>query len=198
MSGRTTLGLFVILILVVALAFLQSRQPEPEDAEAPTAQAPVVESVNVFEGVSVDDVARLDLALTVDASASFTREADGSWYMTTPTATQVISQTMTNTVMGLLNTGSRRTFAPDENPLDAYGLADPIREIVVAVSQEERLLRYRLEVGNETPAGDAYYVLKEGDRRVHLMMKSMIDRIFGLGTDPPLPEDLPTPAPLIP
>lgn len=198
MSGRTTLGLFVILILVVALAFLQSRQPEPEDAEAPTAQAPVVESVNVFEGVSVDDVARLDLALTIDASASFTREADGSWYMTTPTATQVISQTMTNTVMGLLNTGSRRTFAPDENPLDAYGLADPIREIVVAVSQEERLLRYRLEVGNETPAGDAYYVLKEGDRRVHLMMKSMIDRIFGLGTDPPLPEHLPTPAPLIP
>jgi len=198
MSWRTTGILFVILLVVGAVAFWQSRSDDAGGEGLPTTQAPVVESANLFEGVEIANVARLDIEHSVDTGASFRREPDGGWFMTTPTATVVISQTVTNSVMGLINTGSRRTFAADENPLDAYGLLDPVREITVAVNRDEQIIRYRLQVGNETPAGDAYYVLKDGDRRVHLVTKSTLDGIFSLATQPPLPETLPTAMPATP
>lgn len=198
MSWRTTGLLFIALLIVGAIAFWQSRNDDDVEEAQPTAQAPVAEGVNLFEGVDVERIARLDVRESVEAQASFHREPDGEWYMTTPTTTVVISQTVTNSLMGLLNTGSRRTFAPGENPLDAYGLQDPLRDIIVAVERSDQVVRYHLQVGNETPAGDAYYVLKEGDRRVHLMTKSTLDGIFSLASDPPLPETLPTPMPAYP
>lgn len=193
MSWRTTGFLFLALLVVGFLVFLQSRrEDDPADGQ-PTALAPASESVNIFEGVEADSIARLDIVADAGAEASFRREPDGGWFMTVPTSTVVISQTVTNSLMGFINTGSRRTFAPDENPLDAYGLVDAVREIVIAVSRGEQVVRYRLQVGNETPAGDAYYVLKEGDERVHLMTKSTVDQILELASDPPMPESLPTP-----
>lgn len=198
MSWRTTGILFVILVMVGAVAFWQSRSDDAGDEGLPTDQAPVVENANLFGGVEIANVARLDIDHSVDTGASFRQEPDGGWFMTTPTATVVISQTVTNSLMGLINTGSRRTFAPDEKPLDAYGLQDPVREITIAVSRDGQVVRYRLQVGNETPAGDAYYVLKEGDRRVHLVTKATLDGIFSLATQPPLPETLPTPMPATP
>ena len=198
MSWRTTGLLFVALLAVAAIAFWQSRDNDGAEEALPTAHAPVSESVNLFQGVQVEQIARLDVQESIDTQASFRREPNGEWYMMTPTATVVISQTVTNSLMGLVNTGSRRTFAPDENPLDAYGLQDPVRDIVVAVERGDQVVRYRLRVGNETPAGDAYYVLKEGDRRVHLMTRATLDGIFSLASDPPLPETLPTPMPASP
>lgn len=194
MSWRTTGILFVILVLVGGLVYLQSRQDDAATGDAtPTASAP--NTVSIFDGVTVDDVRRLEVTAGSGEEASFSREAEGGWYMTVPTATTVISQTVTNSVMGLINTGSRRTFTAEENPLEVYGLEDPSREIVVVAGREGQLLRYQLEIGNETPAGDAYYVLRDGDSRVHLMTKSTLDSILELATAPPLPESLPTAPP---
>lgn len=193
MSWRTTAILFIVLLVVGALALLQNRRNQAVENQQPTAQAPVPEGASLFEGVEATEIARLDVTASVDTLASFSRESDGSWHMTVPTPTVVISQTMTNLLTGMINTASRRTFAPDENPLSAYGLMDPVREIVMAVNRGDQVVRYRLQVGNETPAGDAYYVLKEGDGRVHLMTKSTLDQILALATSPPLPEALPTP-----
>ena len=197
MSWRTTAILFIVLVLVGGLVYLQSRQDDASTA-APTALATTPDSVDLFAGVDAANVVRLDVRPNGDTEASFTQEEDGGWFMTVPTATTVISQTVTNSLMGLINTGSRRTFTADENPLDVYGLVEPTREVVFAVRREEQLVRYRLQVGNETPAGDAYYVLKEGDQRVHLLTKSPLDSIFELATQPPLPETLPTPMSTIP
>lgn len=197
MSWRTTGILFVVLVVVGALVYLQSRQ----EAATPADLTPTVanaDTVSIFEGISVDDVRRLEVTAGAGEEASFSREAEGGWFMTVPTATTVISQTVTNSVLGLFNTGSRRTFAPEENPLEAYGLEDPTREIVVVAGREGQVLRFQLEIGNETPAGDAYYVLREGDRRVHLMTKSTLDGIFALATEPPLPESLPAAVPAAP
>ncbi len=199
MSWRTTGILFVVLLIVVAVAVLQNRDDGQNDAGTmPTAQAPPSESVALFDGTTEDDFVRLDITLDAGSVVSFNREDDGRWFMTTPTATEVLSQTVTNTLIGLINTASRRTFSAEQNQMDDYGLSDPAREIVLAVSREERVVRYRLQIGNETPAGDGYYLLKEGDRRVHILMKSIVDRIFELASAPPFPEDLPTPMPAQP
>lgn len=197
MSWRTTGILFIVLVAVGALVYFQSRQDEAASADV-TPTAPTPSSVSIFEGVTVDNVRRLEITSSGGQEVSLSREAEGGWVMTVPTATTVISQTVTNSVTGLMNMGSRRTFAPEENPLDAYGLEDPDRQIVVVVGRDGEVIRYQLDVGSATPADDAYYVLRQGDGRVHLMTKSTLDRIFELATDPPLPESLPTEVPTIP
>jgi hypothetical protein len=152
---------------------------------------------NPFSDATVEDVTRLDIDRD-SITASFAHEADGSWHMTVPTATQVMSVTLTNQVRTLISTGSRRTIAPDENPLQAYGLDEPDSEITLVVRREERQVRYQLLVGNETPTGDGYYALKQGDPRVYIMSKSLLDGIFGLAEAPPLPDPATTPEPASP
>lgn len=197
MSWRTTGILFIVLVALGALVYFQSRQDEGDPPDA-TATAPRLNTVSIFGDVTVDNVRRLEVTAGGGREASFSRDAEAGWYMTAPTATTVISPTVTNSVTGLINTASRRTFASEENPLDAYGLEDPARQIVVVVAREGQLIRYQLDVGNETPAEDAYYVLRAGDGRIHLMTKSILDGIFELATDPPLPESLPTAVPTLP
>ena len=197
MSWRTTGILFIVLVLVGGLVYLQSRQNETDTAE-PTPGSPVPAGVAIFDQVEIDDVVRVDISAGGDEEVSFSHEPDGAWSMTVPSATNVISQTVTNSLLGLINTTSRRTLSPGENPLEAYGLHEPAREITIAVAREDQVVRYRLLVGNETPAGDAYYVLEEGDPRIHLMTKSTLDGIFTLATNPPLPESLPTPIATLP
>ena len=197
MSWRTTGILFIVLVVVGGLVYLQSGQSESDTAEA-TPGSPIPAGVAIFEEVQLDNVVRVDIVANPDEEVSFSHEPDGAWFMTVPTATNVISQTVSNSLLGLINTSSRRSLSPDENPLEAYGLEDPAREINVAVQREDQVIRYKLFVGNETPAGDAYYVIEEGDPRVHLMTKSTLDAIFTLATDPPLPESLPTPETTLP
>lgn len=197
MSWRTTGILFVVLVVVGALVYFQSRQDDDAPADL-TPTAPVTESVSIFEGVTIEDVRRLEITASGGQEASFSREAEAGWFMTVPTATTVISQTVTNSVMGLVNTASRRTFSPDENPLEAYGLEAPSRQIIVVAGRDGEVLRFQLDVGNLTPAEDAYYVLRQGDSRIHLMTKSILDGIFELATEPPLPQTLPTAVPTTP
>ena len=191
MSWRTTAALFVVLLLVAAVALWQSRSGSNE-AETPTPLPPTPVTENPFRNATVEDVTRLDIKRE-SLTASFAHEEDGSWHMTVPTATQVMSVTLTNQVRILINTGSRRTIAPEENPLQAYGLDEPDSEITLVVRREEQQVRYQLLVGNETPTGDGYYTLKQGDPRVYIMSKSLLDGIFGLAESPPLPQPAATP-----
>lgn len=194
MNWRTTGVLFVVALLLAGAVYLQSRQSESEGA-IPTVSADTSgESASMIGDAAVDSIVRLDVSFSSGPETSFAREADGDWHMTVPTTTMVISQTVSNAVSGLINAGIQRSFAPEENPLEAYGLSEPTKQIVVAESRGEQTIRHVLQVGKETPTGDAYYVLREGDRRVHLVSKSALDTVFSLATNPPLPETAATPS----
>ncbi|MFW6063395.1 MAG: DUF4340 domain-containing protein [Chloroflexota bacterium] len=192
MNWRTTGILFVIMLILAGIVFWQNRQNDQEMLSATVAPAPT-QAPNPFAGLSASDVERLDIQVDAaeQASASFRRTDDGAWHMTTPTATQVISSTLSNTVQTLFGAGSRRTLSPDENPLENYGLDNPSRAITFAVRRDQDLLRLRLLLGNSTPADDAYYALKEGDSHIYLINKSALDNVLNLAGDPPLQ---PTPA----
>lgn len=188
MSWRTTGILFLILVLVAGLAFWQTRQQDEAEVEATAPAAPTAAGAVLFGNASVENVVRLDVATGTGTESSFRRDEDGAWAMTVPTSTQVISATMTNAVRGLISAGSRRTLPPQENPLQVYGLEQPQRRVTLAVADDGNVVRHQLSIGNETPAGDAYYVLKEGDRRVHLVARSALDNVLDLAQAPPTPE----------
>lgn len=196
MSGRTLAILFVVLLLVGGAAYFTSQQ-EPEVAIDPVpTSAPRPETVTLVEEVILEQVARLELRRTEDtAYASFLHEPSGAWFQTQPTQTALISTTMDTPVSTLINLASRRTLGADDNPLSAYGLDAPQYEITLAVRQEETegTALFKFIVGDETSTGNAYYVQKEGDPRVHLIAKFTIDNLLDLIDSPPI---LPSPPPL--
>lgn len=64
--------------------------------------------------------------------------------------------------------------------------------LVVAARREEDVVRYELALGDITPTGDAYYVLRAGDPRVHLMSTAALSGLLRLLENVPLPPP-PTP-----
>jgi hypothetical protein len=193
MSWRTT-GLLFLALLVVGAAVLALQQ-RPAAEATPVAPA-FVEAVDLFGDVAVEDVVRLEI-VQVDPpdEALFARDDEESfWSQIVPTTTQVFSPTLTNQIAGLLNTRARRTFSPEAGDLAPYGLDSPQSRVVVATRRADAIVRYELAIGNPTPTGDAYYVLKRGDPRIHLLPSASLDGVLGLLEHVPLPEPAPLPA----
>ncbi|RMG92205.1 MAG: DUF4340 domain-containing protein [Chloroflexi bacterium] len=192
MNWRTTAVLFVILVLLGGYVFYQSRQepvtPTPTPLPPTPERVPLVSEDTTIEQVNTVSVRRL----ADNNHTTFFRDGQGNWLRTVPTQTVAISLTVNTQVTGLINLRSNRTFPPDLNPLAAYGLDEPTYEIVLDTLQDEQLHRTVLLVGNKTPAGDAYYVQKKGDPRVHVVSAGVIQNMINLLENPPLQ---PTPTP---
>lgn len=195
MSWRTTAILFVVVLVLAGLVFIQSRQ-EPEVEEVPTAQ-PTLPTVRMFDDIiTLDQVTELSVQRIIsDTSVLFLHDARGDWYQTFPTQTQVISATLSGQVNNLINLSSRRTFGPNENPLEAYGLDEPQAQISLSYRKDEVVVRATFLVGDLVPGGNGYYFQKQGDPRVHIVPQFNVTGLLDLVGKPPV--QLPTPTPVI-
>lgn len=188
MSWRTTGILFLVLLVVAAAVFAIQRQPGGDEDVAATSAPSFVEANDLFEGATVEEVIRLEIVQAEPGNeALFERTEDGSWTQTVPTTTQVISSTLNADVTGLLTTRASRSFAAEGGDLAPYGLDEPRATIVIAVEKDSSVVRYELALGDAAPTGDATYVLKRGDPRVHLMGTFALERVLGLLENLPLP-----------
>jgi hypothetical protein len=61
---------------------------------------------------------------------------------------------------------------------------------VLSAQQGEQAVRFTLLVGDATTADDGYYVQKQGDPRIHIINKSLLDNVINLLETVPIP--LPT------
>jgi hypothetical protein len=191
-SGRTTAILFVILLVVAGAAYYVSRQ-EPEVEETPT-PAPTEATTVLISGITIEGVSRLELRhLAEEDAAVFVQEA-GVWSQSVPTQTQVISATMNSYLQGLVMLTSRRTLPTSAGEPADFGLDSPTYEIILsALDAGGQSIRFVLLVGDATAADDGYYVQRQGDPRVHIVNKSVLDNILNMLATPPIP--LPTPEP---
>jgi hypothetical protein len=190
MSWRTTAALFIGLLVVAAAVLIIQRQPDGQEVATSTGAAPFVEALDLFDGVVIQDVARLEIVQADPPDeAIFERDPEGAWVQTVPTATQVFSATLTNQVTGLLNSRARRSFTPEGSDLAPYGLQEPETIVIIAAKRGGDVVRYELGIGDLTPTADAYYVLKPGDPRVHLISTAALDGLLRLLENVPLQED---------
>lgn len=192
MSGRTTAILFVILLVVAGAAYYVSRQ-EPAVEETPTA-APTEATTALVSGVTVEGVRQLELRnLAEEDAAVFVQEA-GVWSQSVPTQTQVISATMNSYLQGLAMLTSRRTLPTSAGEAADFGFDSPTYEITLSAADEGgQSRRFVLLLGDTTAADDGYYVQRQGDPRIHIVNKTVLDNVLNLLATPPIP--LPTPEP---
>ena len=182
MSWRTTGVLFLMLLVLGGIVYWQQQAAGPtEPTPAPASGAGTfAETVPLLPDLTTDDVQRLEVSRTGSGDRRTYQQEEGIWTQTVPTTTQVLSSTIVTALQSLLDAGSRRTLSPDANPLDAYGLAEPGSTIVIAARRDGATARHTFYVGNLTPAGDAYYLQKAGDPRIHIVASFPINNILDL------------------
>lgn len=186
MNWRTTGVLFFLLLVLGGIVYWQQQAAGPAEPTPTPALGPgtFAETVPLLPDVAIDDVQRLEVSRDAGKDRRIYEQENGIWTQTVPTTTQVLSPTIVTPLQSLLDAGSRRTLSPDANPLEAYGLAKPGSTIVVAVRREGATARHTFFVGNLTPAGDAFYLHKAGDPRVHIVTSFPINNILELLPDP--------------
>lgn len=187
MNWRVTLALFVILVIAAAAVFLWQQQPAATPTPTISAFSTFIEAADLYDGLVIEDVQRVEVSRAdPPAESVFVQSEDGAWMQTVPTTTQVISFTVSNQVMGMLNSRSRRALMPEGGDLAAFGLAEPHATILIAARRDEDTVRYQIAIGSTAPGGNIYYVHKSGDPRVHLVNKFALDSILRLLDDPPV------------
>lgn len=197
MNWRTTGVLFLVLAAIIGYLVWDSRQAEtavePLATTAPLPPTPQRVTLLAADAAAISRVTVIDMS---DASRVALSQTEPSvWEQVEPTPSEVISATVNTAVFGLANLTSTRSLSADANPLSAYGLDQPTYTIETLYRNEsDQTLRVTLLIGAPVPTGSGYYVLKEGDPRVHIVPTGLIDNLVNLLTNPPLqaPTDEPT------
>lgn len=191
MNWRTTGILFIVLAIIVGYLLWDNQRDETAvEPSATTAPLPPTPVRVTLIATNPDALARLTITdLDDDSSVSFAQTEPAVWEQVEPAPSDVISGTINTAVFGLTNLISTRSLPADANPLDAYGLDAPTYTIETAYTNDsEQTIRVELQIGDPAPTGSGYYVLKNGDPRVHIVPTGLIDNLVNLLTDPPLLE----------
>lgn len=194
MNWRTTAILFVVLLVVGGAAYYLSRQ-EPKPVEMPTPM-PTLATTQLVSGVTTEGVSRLEIHNLAEEDAAVFVQELGVWSQSVPTQTQVISASMNSYMQGLVMLTSRRTLPTSAGEPADFGLDSPTYEIILsALNEAGQTIRFVLLVGNTTAADDGYYMQRQGDPRIHIVNKSVVDNVLNLLERPPVPLPTPTPTP---
>lgn len=195
MNWRTTAALFVVVVILGAVVyFLNQQEPAIPEVEGTVEPVPTP-LTNLVTETTINDVQRLEIhRFEDDTLVIFTHEENGDWFQVVPTNTLVISGTMLSEVTRIVNMTSQSILSAEANPLSAYGLDNPQYEIVLVGRRGENNVRFTFLIGSKTPTGDRYYLQKQGDPRIHVVLSSTIDGLIGFLDERPIP----TPTPPIP
>ncbi|MGA2420014.1 MAG: DUF4340 domain-containing protein [Candidatus Acidiferrum sp.] len=155
-------GLLVAAILLAVLSgvlyWSNHRKPSEDAAVTASADAPAkIISLNQADIVSLT-IRRKD-----QPEVALSRNESGAWQITgpQPLAADKIAVSSVLSTLSLLN--SQRLVDEKASDLEQFGLANPALEVDVSLKGGKT---QKLLVGNQTPAGDAYYVMLAGDPRL--------------------------------
>jgi hypothetical protein len=189
MSWRKNVLLLILVIALGSVLYFQMQRQNAVEEELPATLAPLPPERFTVLDTTIEAVQGLRITRSSDEfQAIYIREGDGSWSQTVPTVTVVLSQTMDTRMIGMINLVTARTLSTDSNPLSAYGLETPAYLLSVATLREDgATIRIAVDIGNLTPADDAYYIKVAGDPRVHIVPRGPLDNMIDLLESPPLP-----------
>ncbi len=167
------LGAIVVVIaaMVVALIILRSPDEEPAGAAEPSTFTENPDRVTLLQNPR-DEIARVTVR-TEDSELTFVRE-DDRFLPVYEYDVAFDLQRVNRIVSGTASLTSRRVIGEVED-LSEYGLAEPQATITVERDSGEA---QRMLVGDQTPARDAFYVMRPDDPVVYTVFGSWINPFF--------------------
>lgn len=170
-----------ILVIAFSIWIVPLLEKPPEGGAQPTL-APLWEfdssdlvQITVVKGLQTTTVERSGMA----------------WQVVAPAPGEADIIRLYNLADMIANMASARAL--DSADSVVFGLDEPTATVTLGLQDGTTLT---LEIGDQNPSLTYYYVQKEGDSRVHLVVASTIDGLLDLADYPPYPAT-PTPLPSI-
>jgi hypothetical protein len=187
MNRNTTIVLAVVFVVVLGVTLFARRAQE----NAPATSTPVsTTGAGQLWTVTAEQIVGVWLVdLTNNRAVALAKSDQGTWSVTAPDARQadqVQAETAASRFTGLY-ASTTITTATD---LTAFGVLSPTYAFGVELADGTQL---KAAVGEKTPMGTSYYVLRDGDANVVVVDGFSIDNLVALLDAPPYYVPTPTP-----
>lgn len=118
--------------------------------------------------------------LTIDRkdkpSLVLSRSSSGVWQITSPKPLAADQESVSSVITALSSLNADRLIEDKPANLSPFGLAAPVLELVVTLKDNKAR---KLLIGDQTPSGNAYYAMLDGDSRLFTLssyIKSSLDK----------------------
>ncbi len=175
-------GLLLLYVLLVQ---------RPRDEAAANATPTVSPRPGPVWSFTSDQVAEFGITdLPKNRNVTVAKDAQGVWMVTAPEARRADESQISSKVGQLANL-SVSTIITKSADLSPFGVLSPTYTIGVKLADGSQL---KAAVGDKTPTGTGYYVLREGETDVLVVNSGSVDSLVGLLDNPPYFVPTPTPA----
>jgi hypothetical protein len=179
MNRNTTIGLLLVL---AALGLYVLLVQVPKDKAAASATGTPA-NISYLWTLSTDKVTGLRVVDRVRGSeVALVKDAGGAWTLTSP-AGLVTDQAAAGVAIGGLGTLIVDSTITSTTDLTAFGVLSPTYTIEVTLADGSKL---KASVGDKSPTGTDYYVLREGEANVVSVGSFSIESLTGLIDKPPV------------
>lgn len=190
MNRKTTVVLFVIVVLLGAYVFFVQ---SPKDKAAAEATPTLVGGGGVVWSMSADQILEVRIVDTVkNRRVGFVKSSAnlGVWSMTEPEPATADQNAAASAAASFTNL-HYSTIITTATDLSGFGVLTPAYTIELKLADGSQL---KLAVGNKTPTDIGYYALRDSETSVLVVDTGTMDMVLSLLDTPPL---VPTPTPTL-
>jgi hypothetical protein len=190
MNRRATWILVGVAALLAAYVWYsgQARNTAANEATA----TPAASRGTVFD-ITADQISGLRIVDRVNnREVALSKDASGQWQITAPGAGPADPAVAPNVAAQFTNLFTSATLTTTTD-LAPFGVLSPTYTLELDLVDGRKL---KAAVGDKTPTGTGYYVLREGETDVLVVSTSGLDNLFTYAATPPyMPTATPTPSP---
>ena len=166
--------LIASLVLAALLGALYWSNHHPSTADTTVKASP--DAPPKILSLSQADITGLVLHHQDQPPVDLSRDSSGAWQMTSPRAFAADQDSVSSVLATLSSLNAERLLDDKASNLASYGLTAPPLEIDVTLKDHKTK---KVLIGNQTPSGNAYYVMLAGDPRLFTVAnlnKSSLDK----------------------
>jgi Domain of unknown function (DUF4340) len=189
MNRNLTIALVVVFAALAVYALVVQI---PKDNSSANGTATVAPAVYLWT-VKADQINGVHVADRVSGKAmDLVKDASGAWSLVQPGPQPAEQSLAAADVSGLMTLAVDGTLTTATD-LASFGVLSPTMTVEVDLADGTKL---KAAVGNKTPTGTDYYVLREGETQVVLLSSAAQGTLASLVTSPPVVP--PTATPTVP
>lgn len=164
----------VLAILLGVLYWSNHRKQSEDSAAKASPDAPVK-----ILSLSQADITRLSIQRKDQPPVVLSRNVSGAWQIIAPQALAADQESVSSLLSTLSSLNSNRLLEAKASDLASFGLSAPALqlEFMLKGNKTQKLL-----IGDQTPSGNAYYVMLAGDPRLFTLAsydKTSLDKTVG-------------------